>query len=34
MGKTRLTEHLRFIFGPLEGYTVYFTDHKQDLRPA
>jgi hypothetical protein len=34
MGRTRLTEHLRFIYGPLEGRTVYFTDRKQDLRPA
>jgi len=34
MGGTRLTEHLWFIYGPLEGRTVYFTDRKQDLRPA
>ena len=34
MGRTRLTEHLWFIYGPSEGYTVYLTDHKQDLRPA
>src|SRR5437016_2572715 len=23
-----------FTYGPSEGRTVYFTDHKQDLRPA
>jgi hypothetical protein len=34
MGRTRLTEYLWFIYGPLEGRTVYFTDHKQDLRLA
>jgi len=34
MGGTRLTEHLQFIYGPSEGRTVYFTDHKQDLQPA
>jgi hypothetical protein len=25
---------VRFIYGPLEGRTVYFSDRKQDLRPA
>ena len=25
---------VRFIYGLLEGRTVYFTDYKQDLRPA
>ena len=34
MGRARLTEHLRFIYGPLEGRTVYFTDRKQDLQPV
>ena len=34
MGRTRLTEHLWFIYGPLEGRTVHFTDRKQDLRPT
>ena len=23
MGRTRLTEHLRYIYGPLEGRTAY-----------
>jgi hypothetical protein len=31
MGGTRLTEHLWFIYGPLEGRTVYFTDLKTGL---
>jgi len=44
MGGTRLIEHyssftarrkaVRYIYGPSEGHTVYFTDRKQDLRPA
>jgi len=25
---------VRFIYSPSEGHTVYFTDRKQDLRPA
>ena len=32
MGRTRLTEHLRYVYGPLEGrtarYTVRSTDRK------
>ena len=27
-------EYLQFIYSPLKGYIVYFTDRKQDLRPA
>ena len=34
MCKTRLIKHLQFIYGMLEGHTVYFMDRKQDLRPA
>ena len=34
MGRMRLIKHLQFIYGLLEGYTVYFTDCKQDLQPA
>jgi len=34
MGGIRLTEHLRNAYGPLKGRTIYFTDRKQDLRPA
>jgi len=44
MGGTRLTEHygsftarrkaVWYIYGPSEGRTVYFTDYRQDLRPA
>jgi len=44
MGGTRLTEYyglftarrkaVWYIYGPLEGCTVYFTDRRQDLRPA
>jgi len=34
MGRARLTEHLRFSYGPSEDRIVHFTDRKQDLRPA
>jgi len=34
MGGTRLTEHLWFIYGLLEGCTVHLTDRKEDLRSA
>ena len=34
MGRARLTEHLRFIYGPLKGRTVHLTDRKQGLRPT
>ena len=34
MGRMRLTEYLCLVYGPSEGRTVYFTDRKQDLRPA
>jgi len=34
MGRTGLTEYLRYVYGPLEGRTAYFTDRKQNLRPA
>ena len=27
MGGTRLTEHLRYVYGPLEGHTAYTTYH-------
>jgi hypothetical protein len=25
---------VRFVYGPSEGRTVHFIDHKQDLQPA
>ena len=34
MGRIGLIEYIQLIYGPLEGRTVYFTDRKQDLRPA
>ena len=34
MGKIKLMEYLYLVYSPLEGRTVYFTNRKQDLRPA
>jgi hypothetical protein len=34
MGRTGLTEYLRYAYGPLEDRTTHCTDRKQDLRPA
>ena len=32
MGRTRLIEHLQYIYGPLEGRTAYYTVYIMDYK--